>query len=115
MEEFLARLEGLIDYEGIRPTSVNERSLVGETPLHFAARWGDIKVGEILLQIGADPNAHGEYGNTPLLEALYRRHYGFIKLLLSHGASKELKNDDGESPMDLLKLENDPKLNDLFQ
>jgi len=39
---------------------VHDRNLLGETALHCAAVWGDVKIGKILLDAGADPNVHGE-------------------------------------------------------
>src|SRR5208282_799670 len=91
---FFSKLGGMEEFFGT-PKDVNERGLFGDTPLHFAASWGDVKIGSILLRAGADPNVHGEYGNTPLHEAIGRKSCEFVTLLLEHGASKELRNDDG--------------------
>ena len=96
----LAKMADLIDFQGINPTDVNDRSILGETPLHFAAVSGDVRVGKILLDAKANPNVHGEYGNTPLHEAVGQKKYEFVKLLLAHGASKELKNDDNTTPVE---------------
>jgi ankyrin repeat protein len=106
---FFSKLGGMAEFFGT-PSDVNERGLFGDTPLHFAAFWGDLKIGRILLKAGANPNVHGEYGNTPLHEAIGRKNYEFVTLLLEHGASKELRNDDGRTPVDWAKSSDDPRL-----
>ena len=61
------------------------------------------------MDAGADPNALGEYGYTALHNAIGQGHFEFAKLLLAHGASKELKNDDGLSAVDFAKISDDPR------
>ena len=39
------------------------------TPLHLAARFGNIEICEYLVAKGADINAHDNFGFTPLDEA----------------------------------------------
>lgn len=99
----LAKMADLPGFLGINLSGVNDRDPVGDTPLHVAAVWGDVKVGKLLLEAGADPNVHGEYGYTPLHEAALRGNADFVKLLLANGASKELRNEDGQTPMDLVE------------
>src|SRR5258708_1821593 len=111
LSAFLERVVGLVDFQGIKPTGVNERSILGDTLLHFAARWGDEKAGNILLEAGADPNVPGEHDCTPLHNAVAQKHLGFAKLLLARGASKDLTNDDGLTPVDLATLSEGPKFN----
>jgi ankyrin repeat protein len=110
----LRRMQDLIEFQGIKIDDVNQRSILGNTPLHIAAVSGDVREGELLLKSGADPNVHGEYGNTPLHEAVGQRNYQFVKLLLAHGASKDLRNEDGFTPMDVAKVYNDELLEGLL-
>lgn len=49
-----------------------------------------------------DPNSRGRDGNTPLHLACIRRDSETIQLLLEKGANSTLKNDQGESAVDLL-------------
>lgn len=114
LSAILARMAGLIEFQGITPLSVNERGILGDTPLHVAAVSGDARVGKILLDAGADPNVHGEYGNTPLHEAVGQRHSEFVKLLLARGASKELQNEDGLTPIDLANMSDDARLKEIL-
>ena len=110
LSDILASMAGSIDFQGMTPASVNERGILGDTPLHIAAVSGDVRIGTVLLDAGADPNIRGEYGNTPLHEAVGQKQYGFVKLLLARGASKEVRNDDGQTPVDLASMSNDNRL-----
>lgn len=44
-------------------------NLQGDTPLHFAAKWGYKAIVEILLEYGADPTSKNRRGQTPLTVA----------------------------------------------
>ena len=114
LSDILARMASLNEFHGDRPITVNERGILGDTPLHVAAVSGDVRVGKILLDAGADPNVHGEYGNTPLHEAVGQKQHEFVKLLLARGASKELRNEDGQTPGDLASMSDDHRLKELF-
>ncbi|KAK1945168.1 Ankyrin-3 [Phytophthora citrophthora] len=48
--------------------NINSRSENQDTPLHKAVRGKSIKVLEMLLKLGADPNLRNEQGRTPLEE-----------------------------------------------
>jgi ankyrin repeat protein len=110
---FFSKLGGMTEFFGT-PTDVNERGLYDDTPLHFAAFWGDIKIGKLLLDAGANPNIHGECGYTPLHEAVIRKNSEFVTLLLAHGASKELRDEDGLTPVDCAKLSDDARLKEIL-
>ncbi|EDV98283.1 myotrophin [Drosophila grimshawi] len=67
----------------------NVNDLIGErTPLHYAADFGQLKVLEYLVQIGADVNKLDKYGITPLLAAIWEGHTTSVEYLLQHGANK---------------------------
>jgi hypothetical protein len=74
-----------------------------ETPLHFAAREYQLGTAQRLIEGGANPNAQDNHGNTPLWRAVFesRGRGEMIKLLLSTGADKAVKNKHGSSPKDL--------------
>ncbi len=110
LSKILARMGSLIEFQGITPTNVNDQGILGNTPLHIAAVSGDVRVGEILLNAGANPNIRGELGNTPLHEAVGQKQYEFAELLVKHGASKEIQNEDGLTPSDLAKMSGDLRL-----
>lgn len=85
--------------------NVNAQDKRLETPLHFAVREYRLEVTELLLKNGANVDAQDVEGNTPLWRAVFdsKGRDGVIKLLLSAGASKGLRNKHGVSPESLAK------------
>lgn len=59
----------------------------GFTPLHIAAKYGNIEVVRLLLEKEADRNAEGKNGLTPLHVATHYNHVNVALLLLEKGAS----------------------------
>ena len=80
--------------------NVNLRDMGLETPLHFAARGYQQEVADFLLKSGAIADAQDVHGNTPLSRAVFdsRGRGDLIRLLISYGADKTLKNNRGVSP-----------------
>jgi hypothetical protein len=81
----------------------NKRDPSNYTPLHYAARRrdGDVEVTDILLRLGADPNAFTpETRMTPLMRAAACRHVGIVALLLKAGAKKEFRDERGLTAFD---------------
>ena len=62
------------------------------TPLHFAARQGDLESARLLLDSGANVNARTVDGLTALLVATVRGHTTLAKLLLEKGADPNVAN-----------------------
>jgi ankyrin len=56
------------------------------TPLHLAARFGQVKAAEVLLAKGADANAETTSGERPLHLAAAHGHAAMIELLIEHKA-----------------------------
>ena len=81
--------------------NVDEDQGKGFNALMIAARSGKIKGVELLLDLGADPNAKDNYDWTPLHWA---SHYGkteAIELLLKAGSDVDAKNNNGYTPLHL--------------
>jgi hypothetical protein len=75
------------------------------TLLHVAAHYGSPGALRTLLDLGADPNAAGEDGATPMHCACHARGDGLaevLEVLLSRGADRELRDSLGRRPIDLL-------------
>jgi FOG: Ankyrin repeat len=57
-----------------------------------------------LLDAGAEVDARGEHGYTPLHEAVEQGHSQAVALLLERGASTAVTNDDGQTPIALAQI-----------
>lgn len=64
----------------------------GTQALHFAAAGGHEAIVAMLLDGGANRNAEGKFGRTPLTSALGEGKIGCAKLLLARGASPAVKS-----------------------
>ncbi|HXD33859.1 MAG TPA: ankyrin repeat domain-containing protein [Pyrinomonadaceae bacterium] len=64
-----------------------------------AARAGDNKAVQSLLDKGAYVNSRDSDGRTPLTEATWEGHAETVKLLLEKGADPNLKKNDGLAPL----------------
>jgi hypothetical protein len=64
----------------------------GKTALHVAVCEMYPQVLNLLLQMGADPNATDVYGRVPLVEAALWGRLENVKVLLKYGAEKELES-----------------------
>ena len=67
------------------------------------SNWGDCEAIYLLVEAGADINAKGERGYTPLHCAAEQNHFKAIKLLLALGADVQF-DDDNYSPLELAEL-----------
>lgn len=87
---------------------VNARTRISrETPLHYAAEYGNKYVAELLIANGADVNAWGKYSDsTPLHKAAKSpySHYGVLELLIKHGADVNARRKKGHTPLGVALL-----------
>jgi ankyrin repeat protein len=72
-----------------------------ESPLSNATRSGNIRVVEMLLSKGADPNQKVLFNISPLSNAvrLFKNNFKMIDMLLEAGADINLKGFDGWTPL----------------
>lgn len=77
------------------PGSVTHRDYFGFTPLHWAARSGNLEATHILLKHGADVNAACKTGRTILHWAVSSCSYNVCKILLDNGADTSIVDDVG--------------------
>jgi cytohesin len=93
----LAEVKRLVIGCGVDPNIQDEN---GETPLHYAAWEGRLKVVKLLLEHGADPNVQDKDGETPLHLAAWDGHLDVVELLLEHGANPNIQeNKYGKTPL----------------
>jgi ankyrin repeat protein len=79
-----------------RGVSVNERDIMGNTPLHWAVRYPGMV--QFLLDNGADVNARNLLGETALhLAVRYKRS---VEILLEKGADKTIRTVFGRTAVD---------------
>jgi len=86
--------------------SFSDTTKENEMPIHKAARRGNVKEIEQLLDSGADPDTKDEQGRTPLhIAAVYGRDDA-VKLLLKCGANLEARDNNNCSALYLAALNN---------
>jgi len=71
----------------------------------LAALVGDDEVVQRLLDAGADPNAPGGDGRTPLHAAAFAGHLPIVQRLLEAGANSAKRGPAGDSPLDSTKAD----------
>ena len=86
-------------YEGDIP-SVEFKTVLGEPVIFSTIQNEDIEAVKFLLLHGANIQSLGEYGNTPLHEAINAGHFDIARYLLSKGANPDVKNQEGKYPKD---------------
>lgn len=82
---------------GVLVNSVDS-AFTKNTPLHWAASYGNEEVVRTLCEGGANANQQNAHGETPLYEATKRKHSGIIQTMLSFRANPDIVNIKGESP-----------------
>ena len=78
--------------EGTSPNAVNP---IGQTALHIAAIWNNVKVATVLIDAGAEVSPANQYGATPLHFAAQKGHVEFCQLLVGRGADLTARNLNG--------------------
>ncbi|KAL8878727.1 MAG: hypothetical protein Q9198_003528, partial [Flavoplaca austrocitrina] len=69
----------------------------GVTPIHVAARYGNVEAVRSLLKHGVSPNIRDGDGNTPIHGAALSGEHEMIEILVDHGTDPTAQNDAGES------------------
>jgi ankyrin repeat protein len=69
------------------------------TPLHMAARRGNLEIAGALLDCGGNIEARDSVGDTPLRRAVNCGKVGLASLLLARGADVQSAGSDGASPV----------------
>lgn len=94
-----AQVEELIRVD---PSLLQARDTDGSTALHCAAWKGHPAVVALLLQAGADVNAHNandHWGTTPLHAAAHANQTAIVQLLIEHGADINARDGGGRTPL----------------
>jgi len=106
------RVTKLLRLLGPIPRLSDAATFGGDSPLHWAASFGQEAALEALLAAGAEPCATNDDGVTPLHEAARAGHVDCVSILLRGGADASLRISDGP---DAGKLPADLAKNDALQ
>ncbi|XP_028966676.1 poly [ADP-ribose] polymerase tankyrase-1 [Galendromus occidentalis] len=84
---------------------VNAQDKGGLIPLHNASSYGHLDIAALLIKFGTVVNAVDRWGFTPLHEAAQKGRTQLCSLLLAHGANPLLRNNEGQTPLDMAHAE----------
>jgi ankyrin repeat protein len=73
------------------------------TPLHYAAFNGHEKIVRMLINAGANLNVQNGSDSTPLHDAAENEQVKVIKILIDAGARKDIKDEWGQIPYDIVE------------
>nr|XP_043897483.1 inactive serine/threonine-protein kinase TEX14-like [Solea senegalensis] len=99
LEGNLSKLKKLLQ-TGVDVDCVNH---LGQTPLFCAALLGHVKVTELLLHYGADPNHCCEDWSTPVHAGVFSCNASVVSDLLDAGGDLRLHDMEGRTPFDWLR------------
>ncbi|KAM9446412.1 tankyrase, TRF1-interacting ankyrin-related ADP-ribose polymerase b [Clarias gariepinus] len=80
---------------------VNAQDKGGLIPLHNAASYGHVDIAALLIKFNTCVNATDKWAFTPLHEAAQKGRTQLCALLLAHGADPSMKNQEGQTALDL--------------
>src|SRR4051812_8030513 len=92
------------------PLTVASRTSEDYAPLHVAAIWGDAEAVEMLVRAGADVNAVGDKGYTPLLWAVREGDLATARVLRAAGASPHVRCEFGHTAAEAAVLSGNQEL-----
>jgi ankyrin repeat protein len=81
---------------------------MGDTVLHTVCSWGDLTAVEILVSAGADVNARGDQGATPLFNAVIGESSKVVSCLLAAGADVRILNSYNRAVLDYARSTSAP-------
>ncbi len=79
-------------WHGVEVTHYAQRNFMDDTVLHTVCTWGNLAAAKVLVDAGADVNAKGDQGATPLFNAVMGKNAEVISLLLNAGANPSIAN-----------------------
>ena len=87
----------------VEPSTINihTEDIEGETALHKACVWGDIRAVKLLLKAGSKIDTPGDMECTPLYFAVMFGFPDIAKFLLAKGANPDTRSEFGDTPREL--------------
>jgi len=89
----------LQQYLKMKPDAVFDVNEAGETPLHIAARSGNLNIARYLIRKGANKNADNTADQTPLHLAVQAGHTSLVRFLLVKGSDSDTEDNQGHKPL----------------
>ena len=89
------------------PNLLAARDSDGSTALHCATWKGHQAVVKLLLEAGADVNAHNQndhWGTTPLHAAAHANQAAIARILIENGANVNARDQEARTPLDHTKF-----------
>ncbi len=94
--------EVLFPFAELPTMGLDDRGPEGDSLLHVACTWGDLRAVQLLIHAGADVNATGDMDQTPLHIAVSARFLDIVEFLLARGAV-QTKDAFGYTPLEWAK------------
>lgn len=104
LDEVLTKYRDHPDFLGLDLKTANQRGATDDTPLHIAARKGELVDISVLCAHGGDVNLPGDLGNTPLHYAAMSGQLDAATLLLRLGADPALLNEFSQTPVQVAEI-----------
>jgi ankyrin repeat protein len=106
LRDVLEKYQSHPEFLGLELVSANQKGALDSSPLHIAARTGEVHDIEVLVAHGADVNLSGDLGNTPLHQAAMVGKAESVRQLLLLGADPSLRNEFQQTPLEVARLGN---------
>jgi ankyrin repeat protein len=103
LQDIFEKCQNTGSWFGLKVSSVTDKNDFEDTPLHTVCSWGELQSAKVLLDAGADVNAKGDQGATPIFNAIVSGNVELVQLLLKRGASKKHKIFGNTSVQDYAK------------
>ena len=97
MKGYLPILQFLLE----QGTNIDETTLAGWTPVHYAAKYNQLQILKYLIQRGANKDFQDNKGNTALHYCTQAGYKMIVKYLIEQKANKLLHNKWNKLPIDL--------------
>ena len=97
-DELPEKCYSIVEYLLEKGADINSKAEDGCTALHYAHT---LKIAKTLVEHGADIESVNDYGETPLIYHSQEGILNIVKYLLSAGANKTAKNNEGKTAYDV--------------
>ena len=109
----VSQVTGFLNMFGVR--IIDERDDIKARAITWAAFGGHTEVVALLLEKGADINAGGTYDKPALSWAIEMDRFDTIRVLLAKGASLDVNDNDGNTPVMIAERRNSTQAQDIIE